>query len=861
MKDKKIIITLSIIIVLVLTIGVTYAFYTYTNIGKNQVLISGDIYLNYQETNEIRLENAIPLSKEEALIQTNNSFKFTITGKNTSNKDIYYAISVVEGDSIENKSRIKPSDINLYLKENEEVVVDGLRYESFDNTNIWINKIPAKTNNQVVINYELKMWIDSGVKIGNASDSNYSLEDWNNSYQSIKVNVNANLSAMNLPIVVEPDQVENNKSYFIATIRNYDNPDEEGEILDVADKMNLAINNENNNVLFTYKDSLGNEDTEKKQSLNLEYDFTKKQSVAVQVYMESVNDANQDADVIVKSTKNNDEVYSLVKKMSIKGNNYCLNNGFNKLSDCILVSENMSSSVEDAKTFINNKGSVNLNDTAPTYTYVEDITTNVNNAYTSLSGYKYYFGTGYEFNSITGTFKLTGNIITDNLSDTYINYYTCGGTYAGNSGCSTIYKILGIDNENYKITLADKITYKVASTLKSEQGLYRTEDDYGTSYFYRGDVKNNNVYFAGYYWKIIRMNGDGSIRMIYNGTTPNATGDYTSVNNKKYQYNSRCTNPTYVGYMHGENFALQISNETNYQDIIAGMKYYFADNYTFDEATKTFSLSGNIISDGKTFSEMNSLKNEGFSRYPYTCRSTYSNGKCQVLIKVNSYVSEINVKAQYISYSSTSLDATRKDDVDSNAKKSLDDWYLKNIVEKTDNSENSLTSYIVDGSFCNERNFYSGNGYSLVPTTTYSAYRRLYENANKSATLKCGNINDTFSTTKSKGNAKLKYPVALISADEVAFAGGKHGMKNQDYYLRTNGFFWTMTPAFFSANYVSASVYNVYSSGMLWNWNYATDSYGLRAVINLRSDVLIYHGDGTINNPFMLTLNTRVINE
>ena len=107
----------------------------------------------------------------------------------------------------------------------------------------------------------------------------------------------------------------------------------------------------------------------------------------------------------------------------------------------------------------------------------------------------------------------------------------------------------------------------------------------------------------------------------------------------------------------------------------------------------------------------------------------------------------------------------------------------------------------------------------------------------------------------------MKYPVALISADEVAFAGGKHGMKNQDYYLRTNGFFWTMTPAFFSANYVSASVYNVYSSGMLWNWNYATDSYGLRAVINLRSDVLIYHGDGTINNPFMLTLNTRVINE
>src|SRR5699024_3301847 len=114
--------------------------------------------------------------------------------------------------------------------------------------------------------------------------------------------------------------------------------------------------------------------------------------------------------------------------------------------------------------------------------------------------------------------------------------------------CSTIYKILGTDESTQTITLGDRMTYKISSTLRSEQGLYAVPDDYGTSYIYRGDVENNNVYFGGYYWKIIRMNGDGSIRMIYNGTTPNATGINTSINNTAYQYNSKYSAPTYVGY-------------------------------------------------------------------------------------------------------------------------------------------------------------------------------------------------------------------------------------------------------------------------------------------------------------------------
>ena len=55
----------------------------------------------------------------------------------------------------------------------------------------------------------------------------------------------------------------------------------------------------------------------------------------------------------------------------------------------------------------------------------------------------------------------------------------------------------------------------------SLSGLYATLDDEGTTYYFRGDngLLNNNVIFAGKNWKIIRVNGDGTIRIILVGTT------------------------------------------------------------------------------------------------------------------------------------------------------------------------------------------------------------------------------------------------------------------------------------------------------------------------------------------------------
>ncbi len=52
----------------------------------------------------------------------------------------------------------------------------------------------------------------------------------------------------------------------------------------------------------------------------------------------------------------------------------------------------------------------------------------------------------------------------------------------------------------------------------TNESMFAQPDDYGTSYYFRGAVDNNWVYFAGFYWRIIRINGDGSVRMIYAGT-------------------------------------------------------------------------------------------------------------------------------------------------------------------------------------------------------------------------------------------------------------------------------------------------------------------------------------------------------
>ena len=144
-----------------------------------------------------------------------------------------------------------------------------------------------------------------------------------------------------------------------------------------------------------------------------------------------------------------------------------------------------------------------------------------------------------------------------------ISVYEVTGAYKTDT--KTIWNGIEYSALNYKLSLVT-MTESELETDKSDKGLYAGTDDYGTTYYYRGNVKNNNVYFAGYYWQVVRINGDGSIRLMYNGQVKNASGIDQSINNKLYQFNVSYNSPAYVGYMYGTNIGTRennIKNENN----------------------------------------------------------------------------------------------------------------------------------------------------------------------------------------------------------------------------------------------------------------------------------------------------------
>lgn len=63
------------------------------------------------------------------------------------------------------------------------------------------------------------------------------------------------------------------------------------------------------------------------------------------------------------------------------------------------------------------------------------------------------------------------------------------------------------------------------TTISQDSGVYVMADDDGDSYYFRGNVENNHLYFAGLYWRIVRLNGDGSLRIAYDGTSIHANKD------------------------------------------------------------------------------------------------------------------------------------------------------------------------------------------------------------------------------------------------------------------------------------------------------------------------------------------------
>ena len=359
----------------------------------------------------------------------------------------------------------------------------------------------------------------------------------------------------------------------------------------------VRVNNEAINTLDTYKVASTTINTSTESRTIAEGYLSAGDSVDYTISFWMDEDATINDDVMNKVFK------SKVVVVSEPGNYSTVTAGYTKLGDAILANEYQTTPAI-AKTKIAAKQEVDVTNTAPIINWIEKTgsattVTAVKPAQSVIETYNKDTGTGDKttqasnltlndtklrlfktktFNSDTARYSLSDPIYVDPTTldysgDTkyyfqseYIYYNQTNQKLATSfgSGDITIYQVTGATKTagttEWNGVSYDSITYKLSATTlteteletdKSAKGLYQGTDDYGTTYYYRGNVKNNIVYFAGFYWQIVRINGDGTIRLMYNGTEKNASGVKQSINNRTYQFNSKYNDPTYVGYIYG----------------------------------------------------------------------------------------------------------------------------------------------------------------------------------------------------------------------------------------------------------------------------------------------------------------------
>ena len=295
--------------------------------------------------------------------------------------------------------------------------------------------------------------------------------------------------------------------------------------------------------------------------------------------------------------------------------------GYDTLHDAILANE-YQSTPEQAIEKIKAKGNPDLSQTAPIIKWVEKtgesttqqvikpaesaIKSDAQTSDLTDNDTKLKLYTTKTFNSNTGRYSMGGAVFVDPTTidfngatkyyyqNEYIQYNMDNGKLRtiSDNGSNTIYLVTGVTKTsstgNWNGVKYDAVAYKLSLTQlteteletdKSDKGLYQAADDYGTTYYYRGNVKNNIVQFAGFYWQIVRINGDGSIRLMYDGTVKNATGGDQTIGNS--QFNSKYNNPAYVGYMYGNPDGTtfdEVHNNTNNSIIKTAVDNWYKTN-------------------------------------------------------------------------------------------------------------------------------------------------------------------------------------------------------------------------------------------------------------------------------------------
>ena len=204
---------------------------------------------------------------------------------------------------------------------------------------------------------------------------------------------------------------------------------------------------------------------------------------------------------------------------------------------------------------------------------------------------------------------------------------------------------------------------------------------------------------------------------------------------------------------------------------------------------------------------------------------------------------------------SSTYASTHANTNDSTIKGVIDTWYQNNMT--------SYTSQLEDTVWCNDRSIVTdlansnGGNYSSYTILGYGTNKTLYgpasrvgENvSNPTPTLKCAQNNDKFTVDVSNGNGALTYPVGLITADEMAYAGGRYSSSNRSFYLYTGQFYWALSPYYFGGS--TARGFILSSGGALSGSN-VVNSRGVRPSVSLQPGIGMTGGSGTAADPFVI---------
>ena len=221
---------------------------------------------------------------------------------------------------------------------------------------------------------------------------------------------------------------------------------------------------------------------------------------------------------------------------------------------------------------------------------------------------------------------------------------------------------------------------------------------------------------------------------------------------------------------------------------------------------------------------------------------------------------------KYVGYKygeDTSLDTIRNNTTDSTIKTFIDSWYQNNLINYTKYLSTSAV-------YCNDRSEGTGQTYNYVSSPSsqfnFASYYRMdwdTDGAKLNPSYNCKDIRDAFSVDNT--SAKLTYPVSLMTADEIVFAGGATYYNNE----MNTPYAWFISNSAgtqVSSNWwsLSPSLWNG-SRALVWYWNsdnvyldnyYVSATNAVRPVISLKSCIKYSTGNGTPETPYEIMETT-----